>query len=330
MPRRSGMKIRPVLGLTSLAIGLCIASPARPLHEPGHPVRLVVPAAPGGATDAVARAVAQKISTFLNVPVFVENRPGGSGAVGAGIVKNAPADGSTLLFTTSPPLTLLPATSKVLQYNPATDFAPVTQVATSDFVIATSAKSPFKTINDLVVEAKAKPGTITYAIPGVATFAHLAGLNFGRLAGVDVKAVPYNGTAPALTDAISGTTAFAILPSGSVIQQRESGTIRILATSGLERSPQMPDVPTLREVGFNIAVTDWYAVFAPAKTEPAIVDRLNKAFVSALRTPEVRALLDKLGARPTGTTPGQLAEIRTADAEFWQAAFASSGLVAPQ
>jgi tripartite-type tricarboxylate transporter receptor subunit TctC len=324
----SGVTSRRGLLLSVVASALCFASPARAPHVPDHRIRIVVPFPPGGATDTIARSVSQKISEALKVPTSVENRPGGGGVVAVNLVREAPPDGSVLLFTPSFPMTLLPVASSAAQYNPSEDFAPVAQVAKSDFAIATSASSEFRTIGDLVAAAKARPGTVTYAFPGIGTFSHIIGLSLSRIAGADFQAVPYRGTAPALADAAAGNISFVISPLGELISQQQSGRLRILAKSGLERSPVLPDLPTLREVGFGIEGSDWYGIFAPAKTDPNIVGRINAAVVNAVQMPDVRQLFASIGIQPTGTTPAQLGQIQRADAQLWQSAFAAAGLKA--
>jgi tripartite-type tricarboxylate transporter receptor subunit TctC len=288
---------------------------------------LVLPAAAGSPADMVARRVAERASGTLNAPIIVENRPGANGVAAVQAVKEAPPDGSMLLFTPSAPMTLLPIAVRGVPYDPARDFAPITQLAAIDFGIAVSESTPFKTLNDVIAEAKAKPETIAYAVPGIGTIYHLVGVALSQAAGIRMQAVPYRGAAPAITDLLAGRVPVAVVPLSNLLEPYRAGRIRILAKSGSERSPLVPNVPTLRESGFDVAVSDWYGVLAPVSTPSGLVERFNGALVSAVRSSDVRERLIAVGPRPTGTTPAQLSEIQRADAQFWQRAFSAAGLI---
>jgi tripartite-type tricarboxylate transporter receptor subunit TctC len=320
MSRRSTMNIlRGIpfcVGVTGIA--LCFASPAWAPHVDDHPGRLVVPVFAGSPPDAAARTVAQKAGETLRAPIIVDNRPDALGIPGVQSVKDTAPDGSVLLFTPSTPMTVLPSTVRGLPYDSARDFVPITQVATIDFAIAVSANARFRTLNDLVTAAKERPDTIRYVILRRASISHLAGVVFTQAAGIKMQAVPFARAPDTIHDLLAGTVDVAIAHLGDFVELHRAGQIRILAKYGRERSPLVPDVPTLREGGYDVAVTDWYGIFAPAGTPSAVVDRLNRAFAGAVRSPDVRERLIPMGLQPTGTTAGQLREIRTADEQLWR------------
>jgi tripartite-type tricarboxylate transporter receptor subunit TctC len=219
-----------------------------------------------------------------------------------------------------------PITIRAVPYDPARDFVPITQIATVDFAIVVSASARFGTLNDLVAAAKEKPDAIRYTVPGLGSISHLAGVVLAQTAGIKMQAVPYTSAPVAINDLLAGTVEVAIAPLGNFVELYRTGKIRILAKSGRDRSPLVPDVPTLRERGYDVAVTDWYGIFAPVRTPPGLIERLNRAFVAALQSPDVRERLVALGLQPTGTTSEQLSEIRMADSQLWARAVTEAGI----
>jgi len=291
----------------------------------GPPVRIIFPFAAGGSGDTVARLIADKMSGALKRPVIVENRTGADGRIGVRAVKDAAPDGDTLLLTPIAPMAIYPLVYAHLDYDPFADFAPLSQVGTFDFGIAVGPQVGARTLKDLVDWAKAHPADANYAIPGAGALPHFLGVMFGRAAGIDLRAVPYHGSAAGLSDLIAGHIPIEITTTSDLVQMAEAGTIRVLATSSRERSPFLRNVPTLRETGYDLVATGWYGMFAPAKTPPDVVARLNKAIVDAVRAADVRHRFLAFGLQPTGTSAAAIADIQRDDSEKWAPAVKASG-----
>jgi tripartite-type tricarboxylate transporter receptor subunit TctC len=300
-----------------LALPFMLAAPAWAPHEPSHKVRLVVPLPPGTLGDAAARTIAEKAGENLGAPIQIENRPGAGGLTGAAEVKKSETDGATLLFTPVDPLVFVRVIPGAPEVDPIRDLAPVTQVGTLDLGIAVAAEARARTLTDLLAEAKANPGKLTYAVPAPASLPNLVAVTVAKGAGVELTAVAVGGTPPAITAALSGQVTAVVAPIIALAPLHADGKIRILAKTGRERSPLLPDVPTLREQGVELDATGWYGVFAPAGTPRALVDRLNQALVGAIQAPEIRERLQRIGLQPTGTTPDELDRIRRTDLEVW-------------
>ena len=292
-----------------------------------EPIRIIFPFAAGGSGDAIARLLAEKMRASLDRTVIVESRTGGAGRIGVMAVKHAPADGTVLLMTPVAPLAVYQHVYKALDYDPFADFQPVAQIGTFDFGVAVGMGGP-KSLQELIAVAKANPVQANYGIPAIGTLPHFLGAMFGRAAGIDLRQVPYRGSAPALTDLIGGQLPILITTSSDLVETHKGGRIRVLATSDKERSPFLPDVPTLREAGYALEAVGWYGIFAPAKTPADMVARLNKAIVTAVQAPDIRERLLAVGMQPTGTSAAEFAQIQKADSEFWAQAVKASGFVA--
>jgi tripartite-type tricarboxylate transporter receptor subunit TctC len=311
----------------ALAAMLMLASALSANAQSGT-IRIIFPFAPGGSGDATARILGDRLQASLGQTVLVENRTGGGGRIGVNAVKNAAPDGTTLLFTPFAAVTIYPYSYRTLDYDPFTDLAPITQVCTYDFGIAVGADSPVKTPKDLVAWLKANPSKAQYGSPGGGSLPHFFGLLVGRAAGVEMTHIAYKGTAPSIADVLGGQIPMVTSTTSEFVELHRAGKIRVIATSDVERMEQLKDVPTFKESGIDIVGTGWYGMFAPARTPPDIIERINKAVVSALKLPEVRDRLIGFGLTPTGTTPAQLAAIQKADAEKWAPVVKASGFVA--
>ena len=293
-----------------------------------HPIRLVVPFPPGSSSDIVARIVAQGLSGKLGQPVVVENRPGASTAVGGEYVAHSPPDGYTLgLVNTSSTITqsLNPAQS----FDVVKDFVPISMLGASPFVLASYPGVPVKTTQELIALAKAEPGKHTFAEAGQATLANLAGVLFTKLANVQITAVAYRGTEQEMPDLIAGRvdTAFVTIPPTlSLIQQ---GRVRALGVTSANRSPALPDVPTLAEAGLSgYEAVLWQAINAPAGTPAAIVTKVNAAINVLLAEPDTIAAMNRVGVEVQAGTPQQLADRVAADLKKWHDVIASAGIKA--
>jgi tripartite-type tricarboxylate transporter receptor subunit TctC len=297
-------------------------------HAQSNTIRIIFPYAAGGSGDATARLLADKLQTSLGQTVLVENRTGGAGRIGVNAVKNAAADGSTLLFTPFAAVTIYPFAYHTLDYDPFTDLVPITQVCTFDFALAVRSDFPAKTPQELVSWLKANPASAQYGSPGAGALPHFFGLLFGRAAGVEMTHIAYKGTAPALSDLLGGQIPMVSSTVSDFLELHRAGKIRVIATSGEERTTDLPDVPTFKESGIDIVGSGWYGMFAPAHTPSDVVARLNAALVAALAPPDIKQRVSGLGLKPTGTSPAQLAAIQKADADKWAPIVKASGFVA--
>ncbi|HZL28857.1 MAG TPA: tripartite tricarboxylate transporter substrate binding protein [Acidobacteriaceae bacterium] len=311
--RRSLVIICAVL----LLVGVTSARAAEDAY-PSRSIRIVVPFAPGGSTDILIRPIAQQMSLILGVPVIVDNRGGAGGNIGAELVAKATPDGYTLMVTTSGVMVANKSLYASLPYDPATDFAPVSVLASLPNVLVVNPSGPYKSVQDLVAAAKKSPGTLTFASGGTGTSNHLAGELFKSSAGIDLTHVPYRGGGPAVIAVLGGqvTMLFATLPSA--MSQVQAGKLRALAVTSLKRAPSAPDVPTMIEQGIQgFDVSIWIGALAPRGTPPAIIEKLNKAFVGALDAPEVRTKLTAEGYEKVGSTPAQMAETIRSESAKW-------------
>jgi tripartite-type tricarboxylate transporter receptor subunit TctC len=288
-------------------------------------LKIVFPFSAGGSGDAVARLVAEHLQKSLGRPVIVENKVGAGGRIGALAVKDALPDGSTLLFAGSSQLTLQPHIYPDLGYDPAVDLAPISQVVRFDQALAISSQVPAKSVKELVVWLKANPDKAIYGSPGAGTFPHFAGIEFGRLSGVDFRHIPYRGTSAALPDLLSGRIAVYIASQAELIELHKSGSIRILATTGSSRFTTLPDIPTLKESGIDVVVPGWFGFYAPAGMPAELVERLQNEIIAIVRLPDVHAKILAIGYEPTATTSAELKKIQLAEFERWGPIVKASG-----
>jgi tripartite-type tricarboxylate transporter receptor subunit TctC len=314
---------RLLTGVVATALAASTAPARAQLGE--QPIRIVFPFAAGGSGDALARVLAEAMRVELNRPVIVENRTGAAGRIGVKAVKDSAPDGLTLLLTPIAPMSVYQHVYPSLDYDPIADFQPVTQVATFDFGLAVGPDIPAKSLAELVVWLKANPAQTNYGTPGAGTLPHFFGVLFGRAAGVSMVHVNYRGSAAALKDLIGGQVPVLVTTTTDLLENHKAGNIRVLATSGKERSAFLPDLPTFREAGFDIEGTSWYGVFAPAGTPRDVVDRYNKVLVKAVQSPEIKQRLSGFGLYPTGTSVAEFARIQKDDSAFWAPAVKASG-----
>lgn len=290
-----------------------------------QPIRIVIPYPPGGAGDATARMLAESMRTSLKRPVIVDNRPGAAGRLGVRAVKEAPPDGSVLLFTPIAPMAVFPHVYDKLGYDPVADFAPVSQVTTFDLAVAVGASVPSKSLKELVAWLKENPAQASYGTPAAGSLPHFFAVSFARTANLDLRHVAYKGNAQAITDLIGGHLPIFLTSTQDFVEPHKAARIRVLATSGAQRSTSLPEVPTFAEAGYPIHGEGWHGIYAPATTPPEVVARLNAAIVSAMRTPEVRDRVMALHLVPTGTSGPELARIQKADSELWGPIIKASG-----
>jgi tripartite-type tricarboxylate transporter receptor subunit TctC len=291
------------------ALPLCASAQTTPPSPlPAKPVRLVVPYAAGGATDFVARLVGERLAKRLGQPVVVDNKPGAAGALGAAEVARAPADGSVLLLTITDSQINNAALFKTLPYDPQKDFAFITQIVRSPALISANADLPAKSIDDLRRLAARQPASLSYASWGVGGLGHLAGESLNRELKAGMVHVPQKGEGPVVTDLLSKTVSIGLSSVASAKQHVQAGKLVPLAVLGRERSTALPQVPTLRELGFTDPLYDtnvWLGVLAPARTPPAVVQRLAAEIRAIVAADDVRPVLVERGFEIMNTTPEQ-------------------------
>jgi tripartite-type tricarboxylate transporter receptor subunit TctC len=312
--RESKVKVRILLvALVCVLTGQAQAQS----NYPSRPVRIVVPSPPAGGTDIIARVLAQYFSNATGQQFYVENRAGAGNMIGIESVARAAPDGYTLLFVPST-LALNSVMYKKISYDPVRDFAPITLAAAAPNVLVVNPKVPARSIAELIALAKQKPGQLTYGTPGIGTSPHMAMELFKSLADVDLQHIPYRGTAPAMTDVISGQITAMFSNALTAKPQIESGAVRALGVSSRTRSESMPNVPPIAEAGVpNYEATQWYGLVAPAGTPPDIIARLHAEATQALKTQDMKDKLASDGAEPVGTTPAEFAAHIKSELEKW-------------
>ena len=284
---------------------------------PQRAIKMIVPFPPAGATDVVGRIVAQKLSEQLGQSVVVENRPGAGGTIGSDLVAKSAPDGYTILMATSSTHSIGPVLQK-LPYDPIRDFAAITHVANVPNVLVVSPKLPVANVKELIAYARANPGKLNFASSGVGTIVHLNAELFKMLTGVDMVHVPYKGTALSIPDVANGNIAMLFDSLASVMPHVKAGNVRPLAVNAPQRSPLLPEVPTLAEAGLPAFDRyTWFGMFAPAGTPPEVVRRLQAEVAAALKAPDLRERFDAVGAEPVGSTPEQFVERIRSDSVKW-------------
>jgi tripartite-type tricarboxylate transporter receptor subunit TctC len=286
---------------------IVIATGAGAQSYPTRPIKLVVADAAGGAPDQLGRMLAEQLSTGLGQPVVVDNRSGAGGAIGAELVAKSPPDGYTLLMTTTAIYAILPNLRKNLPYDPVKDFVPVSRIATASNVLVVNDAVPAKTMAELIKLAREKPGALNYASAGIGTPAHLAGEMLNLLADIKVSHVPYKGAAPALQDVIAGNVQYIITSPIAAGGHISSGRVRALATTGADRNPSLPDLPTIAETVPGYEITQTWGIVAPAGTPPEIVNRLSDEIAKALARADIKDRVLASGATPAGDRPSDFA-----------------------
>jgi tripartite-type tricarboxylate transporter receptor subunit TctC len=315
-----------IAATAALALAGTLAALAQD-NYPTRPVRVVIAFPPGGPTDFVGRLVTDKMSAALGQRVYIENKPGAAGAVGADSIAKADPDGYSLFLTTSGAITIVPHIQASVPYDPLRDFAPVALVTKVTEMLVVTPKLGIKTVKELIALAKEKPGAVSFASTGVGSPPHLAQELLDVSADVKFLHVPYRGAAPALTDLLGGQVQVLAADLPVLIAQIQAGTLIPIGAAADKRDALLPDVPTLTEQGYpNTEASNWYALLAPAKTPPAVIAKLNKAVNDALNDPEVHDKLVKAGATPVGGTPESLGAFMKSEYEKWGKVVAERGI----
>ncbi|HEX2825878.1 MAG TPA: tripartite tricarboxylate transporter substrate binding protein [Burkholderiales bacterium] len=302
------------------AIGACAAPVvvcAQGAPYPVKPVRVIVPYPAGGGTDLVMRAIQPVLAERLGQPVVIDNRPGATGAIGSEIAAHSTPDGYTLLAHTSGGLAIAPHTMPQIRFDPRKDFAPISQITSSPFVLLVHPKLAATSVAELVALARAKPGALNYSSSGVGSSTHLSALLLCKLTGVNMVHVAYKGSGPATADLVAGHVQLRFSSIPPAMPHVKSGRLRALATTGAKRFSLLPELPAVAETVPGYVVDSWYVVLAPAKTSSAIVAKLNTEVNASLQSPDVRSRLRSEGVEAVGTTPQHAAKLIAEEFARW-------------
>jgi tripartite-type tricarboxylate transporter receptor subunit TctC len=311
----------------AVVVAVAVSPPlfAQPAGYPSKPIRFLVGFTPGGTNDIVARALAIKLTESMGQTVVVENRPGANTAIATELCARAVPDGHTILINSQGHATN-PALTK-LSFDPVGDFAFISLLAEAQQLVVVHPSFPPKTVRELIAFSKQRPGQINYASSGTGTTIHLSAELFQFMTGIKWVHIPYKGGAPAVMDMLAGQTSLMFGSMPTVIQFARNGKLRAIAVTGAKRAPATPDIPTVAESGVpGYEVTAWYGVSAPAKTPPAVVERLNSEMLRALKLPDVREQLKSQGADPVGSTPAQYTAFMQNEISKWAKVIAAAGI----
>lgn len=315
---------RPFLSCLAAAVALAVSPSV--FAQASNQLKVVVPFAPGGSADVTARLVGTKVAERLGKTLVVDNKSGAGGQIGLKQVISSPADGNTLLITPSGPISISTHLGK-LPYDPAKDLTPVAMIAFVPTAIAVSAASSIMSLKDLIAEGKNNPRGISYAVAAVGTHMHLSGELLRSMTGAKLEAIPYRGTAPAVTAIVGGEVPAGVSDLSTLLPMAKGGRLRILAVTGEQRTSTAPDIPTVAELGVKGYAADaWIGMFAPAGTPVAMVNRLNAEVAEVLKQPDVRSALAAAGLEPMPMTPARLQSFLDADSKKWGQLIKSSNI----
>lgn len=319
------MNTRQLLaGAAALAALATLGLPAH-AQDPA-PLKIVVGFPPGGSADLLARLMAEGLKNDFS-SVIVENKPGAGGRIALNQVKRSAPDGQTVIVLPSGPMVLFPHVYKKLDYDPVKDFTPISQIAHFQFSVVAGPSAGAKSVTEMLARAKAAPGTATYGTPGAGTLPHFMGVMFGQKAGAELTHVPFQGGGPANTALLGGHIHYKFDVVTETAELHRAGKVRILAVTGAQRDPQVPEVPTLKEQGVDMVATAWFAMYGPAGLAPEVRDRISAAVARAIRTPALRSKLIEQGYEPVGSTPAELAAAQAADLKRWEGPIKATGVL---
>ncbi len=301
---------------------------ALPAFAQAAPVKILVGFPPGGSADATARLIAEKMSVSLGHPVIVENRPGAGGRIAAQAVKDAAADGNTLMLVPMAVMVVQPVVFKSIKYDTTKDFTPIGNAVTFPLALAAGPATPAKTMAELVAWIKANPNQANYGSPATGSLPHFLGEMLGQAAGVKMQHVPYQGGAPLMTALLGGQLPMGFDTPLEFAENHRAGKLRILAVSSPQRMAQFPDVPTLRESGINIEASAWFGIFGPAGMQAARTEALSGAMQAALKATDVMAKLSNLGLLAAPESSAEMARRMAADKARWEPVIKATGFQA--
>ena len=322
MPTRRTICFHLGLAAATLAVG----SRAAAQSYPDRSIKIVVGFPPGQATDTSARNIAAKMAETLKQTIFIDNRPGAGGSISHEAVKNAVADGYTLVMGSSGSLAINPALYRKLPYDPLKDFEPIGTVSASPLALFTATATPVGNVSELIAYVKARPGKVSYGSPGNGTTAHIAMEMFKQAAGLDMLHVPYKGSPPMITDAVSGLVQFAFDATASIVPFSQSGRVKLLGVTSAKRMPALPDLPTIAEQGVpGFEAMAWTGLLAPKGTPAPVIEALNAALNKALKHPDILAQLALTGSQPMEGTPADFRRFLQSEIARWGKAVKASG-----
>jgi tripartite-type tricarboxylate transporter receptor subunit TctC len=315
---------------TSLIFGFCalasaVAFAPQALAQDKPPLKIVVGFPPGGSADLLARLLADGLKADFS-SITVENRPGAAGRIALGQVKRAAPDGQTVIVLPSGPLVLFPHVYKKLDYDPVADFTPISLLANFQFSVVAGPSAGVKTLPEMLAKARAEPGKATYGTPGLGTLPHFMGVLFEQRSGATLTHVPFQGGAPANAALLGGHIQYKFDVVTETAELHRSGKVRILAVSGAQRDPQVPEVPTLKEQGIDMVASAWFAMLGPANMSVEVRDRLNAAVARAMRSPDLRKKLVEQGYEVVASSPAELAATQASDLKRWEAPIKATGV----
>ncbi len=317
--------LKGVAGAAGVVASLIAATPCPAQTYPSRQIELVVPFVAGGTTDTVARLISQRLSDRFGQPAIVNNRPGGGSSIGTALAAKAAPDGHTLLVTTI--AFAINASLQKQPYDAVKDFSPITEIASIPLMLVVHNSLPVKTVKEFIDYSKAQPSGLDYASSGPGTSTHLAAEMFKTMTGAKLVHVPFKGNAEVLNALLGGHVKAHFALTASTLQHVRSGAVRVLAVTTEKRLPELPDVPTVAELGYPAyEISSWQGVFAPAGTPKDIVEKLNGEIVAMLKTPEVHARIVREGAVPIGSSPGQWTERFRNEVDKWAKVAKSAGL----
>jgi tripartite-type tricarboxylate transporter receptor subunit TctC len=294
---------------------------------PHKPIRWVVPYAPGGAADPIARLIGQKLAEAWGQPVVIDNRPGAGGNIGTDVVAKAAPDGHTIVLVAASTVTINQSLYAKLPYDPVRDLAPVAIVATDVLVLVQTQSLPTSSVAEVIALARAKPGQVQYASGGTGSGGHLAMELFKAMAGIDLVHVPYKGAGSALPNLIAGQVSLMTTSAATAMPHVRSGRLKALGVTGADRAPTLPDLPTVSEAGLKgYEVTGWYGVLVPARTPAAVVAKMNAEIVRIVSSAEVSERLTGMGLIPRTTTPQEMGAVIARDAAKWAKVVKQAGI----
>jgi len=310
-------KISTLRCAATLAAGLLLACAATAQDYPNRPIRIIVPFSPGGAVDGPMRAVAQELSKQLKQQIVIDNKPGAGATIGSEMVAKAAPDGYTLLLASQTNAISATLYNK-LSFNPVDDFEPISLLGREPGVLVVHPSQPVKNVAELIALAKQRPGQLNYASSGNGSGQHLFMALFASMAGINVVHVPYRGSAQATTDLLGGTVQMSLPGTQAMVKHIKEGKLRPLATTGVTRSPQLPEVPTLAESGLTgYSAYVWMGLLAPKGTPPAIVERLQRELKITLAAPEVKAFFNEAGIEMVGSTAAEFGSYFRDERDRW-------------
>lgn len=315
--RNARSKALAVVGLTTI-LGMSTTWAQNVQGYPNRPVTINVPFSAGGTTDILARVIGQKLGERWGVSVVVENKPGAGGNIGTAQVARAAPDGYTMVMGTIGTHAINPSLYKSMPYNAIADFAPITRTAMVPNALVVPKDAPYNTVEELIAYGKKNPGKLTFGSSGHGSTLHMSGETFKMMTGVDMVHVPYKGSTPAVTDLLSGQISMIFDNLPSALPHVKSGRLKVLAVTSAKRSDQLPDVPTVSEAGVpGYEVVSWFGLWAPAKTPPAVVEKINKDVIAIIESPEIQKQIRDQGAVPNPDTPAEFAAFIESEGKKW-------------